>query len=127
MSKGDNPEAYKSGTSLDNREKNIIAMQEKAENKVGFKVEKSEKAKKPEDRHTDIDELKKDPFAHSDEKVEKERKAEFNKLSKDEKRRFIIKEKMLENRWLDKKDQHEISFEDEQFANTAAPTPGPQS
>jgi hypothetical protein len=41
---------------------------------------------------------------------------EYNKLKGDEKKKFEIRQKTVENRYLDKKDQHEISLEDERFA-----------
>src|ERR1044071_3197008 len=56
----------------------------------------------------------------------KDEKEVFNDLDKDEKRKFIIKRWVEENRQLDKKDMHEISLADEQEIGLR-PNPGPQS
>lgn len=45
-----------------------------------------------------------------------EQEEAYKKLKGDDKRKFEIRQKVAENRYLDKPDQHEISLEDERFA-----------
>jgi hypothetical protein len=71
---------------------------------------------KPAEKSYDIESLKKNPLDNKDEKIAKQNKDEFNKLSADEKKKFVIKAQVAENQHLDKKDQHEISNEDLKFA-----------
>jgi hypothetical protein len=71
---------------------------------------------KPAVKLYDIESLKKNPLDNKDEKIAKQNKDEFNKLSAEEKKKFVIKAKITENRHLDKKDQHELSNEDLKFA-----------
>ena len=46
----------------------------------------------------------------------KDEEKEFEKLDKDEQKKFIVKRWFAENKYLDTIDQHEISLEDMQLA-----------
>ena len=74
---------------------------------------------KPPVKSYDIKSLKKDPLADVNADFAKDKKAQFDAMSEDEKKRFVIKNKLLENRYLDKKDMHEISLEDERLVSEA--------
>ena len=56
-----------------------------------------------------------------------EQEKEYNKLKGEEKKKFEIRQKILENRYLQKGESHEISLEDERLVNAAGPVPGPSS
>jgi hypothetical protein len=71
---------------------------------------------KPVVKSYEISSLKRNPLQSTDKEIEKQRNDEFNKLSAEDKKKFVIKAKVLENQSLDKKDQHEISREDQIFA-----------
>ncbi|WP_411753326.1 hypothetical protein [Serratia sp. (in: enterobacteria)] len=47
--------------------------------------------------------------------LNKEEEKEFNKLDKDEQKKFIIKKWIAENKELDTPDMHEVSLADEAF------------
>lgn len=64
----------------------------------------------------DIASLKQNPLESKDEKIAKQRKEEFDKLNEEEKKKYVIKAKVLENQHLDKAEQHELSREDMVFA-----------
>lgn len=76
-----------------------------------------------------IESLKTDPFAGVgvDKDARKEAESNFDKLSEEEKKKFVIRKRIEENRWLQKNEQHEVSLEDEQLINAAGPLPGPSS
>jgi hypothetical protein len=71
---------------------------------------------KPAVKSYEISSLKRNPLQSTDKDIEKQRTDEFNKLSAEDKKKYVIKAKVLENQSLDKKDQHEISREDQIFA-----------
>jgi|SRR6186713_1004567 len=48
--------------------------------------------------------------------LNKDEEKEFNKLSKEEQKVFIIKKWIAENRTLDKSEMHEVSLDDEKEA-----------
>ena len=64
---------------------------------------------KPAEKSYDISSLKKNPFEGASATGVKE---EFDKLSEEDKKKFVIKAKVAENQTLDKKDMHEVSRED---------------
>lgn len=69
----------------------------------------------------DIASLKQNPLESKDENIAKQRKEEFDKLNADEKKKYVIKAKLLENQHLDKAEQHELSREDLVFAGLMNP------
>jgi hypothetical protein len=71
---------------------------------------------KPPEKSYDIESLKKNPLDNKDEKIAKQNKDAFNKLNAEEKKKFVVKAKLAENQYLDKKEQHELSKEDLQLA-----------
>jgi hypothetical protein len=73
---------------------------------------------KPAEKSYDISSLKKNPFEGASATAGKD---EFDKLSEDDKKKFVIKAKVAENQTLDKKDMHEISRDDMIFAGLMNP------
>jgi hypothetical protein len=111
---------FSSGTSLDMKEKNAEALKEKAEGKKDENASKRQKiAAKGGDKGKVTGKGKAGVVKGTkggtvdDLNLTKQEKEAYDDLDKEEQEIFVIKKKVERNHYLDKKDQFEVSREDE--------------
>jgi hypothetical protein len=128
-------EKFAGGTSLDMRDKNAAASREKAEGVVDESVDERMKiastggTKKVKVTGKGKKGVVKGTQGGLVERLNltKPEKEEYDGLDGEAKELYIIRKKIERNHYLDKKDQFEVSREEELKVGAGGPTPGPVS